>query len=214
MHTQIKCMDGDKVNIVHIIIALLIGYAFGCIPSAYVAGKLTKNIDIRQHGSGNSGATNATRVLGKKIGILVFVGDFLKGVIAIAITWLLFKDISYVFAGVGSILGHNYPVQLGFRGGKGVATSIGVIVCITFVPALITIAIGVLVGYFTKYVSVGAIVGAVTYPILVFAFGYRGIIFYFSIIAALMLIYRHKANIQRLLNGTENKIGANKNKQL
>lgn len=200
------------MNIVHIIIGFLIGYAFGCIPSAYVAGKLTKNIDIRDYGSGNSGATNATRVLGKKIGIMVFVGDFLKGVIAIGITWLLFKDISYVFAGAGAIIGHNYPVQLKFKGGKGVATSIGVIVCITFVPALITIAIGVLVGYITKYVSVGAIVGAICYPILVYVFGYTGVILYFSIIAAFMLIYRHKANIERLKNGTENKIGANKNK--
>lgn len=207
------------------LICLLIGYAFGLFQTGYLYGKMN-HIDIRQYGSGNSGTTNALRVLGKKAGFIVFAGDFLKTVAAFAVIRLIFKnqtdsvDLLALYGGLGVVLGHNFPFYLKFKGGKGIASMAGIMFSmdwrITFVCFIIfvgTVAI-------TRYVSLGSILVAVTFFILIVLFGINGSyrvslnhqIEFFGTAAVLsgMALWRHRANIIRLLHGTENKLWGNK----
>ena len=204
------------------IASLLIGYLFGIIQTAYFYGKMN-GIDIREHGSGNAGTTNALRVLGKKAGAIVFAGDFLKCFISVHLVQLIFKNsaadflpLVAMYAATGCILGHNFPVQLNFRGGKGIACTagllasfdvrIGVIALLTFLAIVIA----------TRYVSLGSIVIVTEFLLCCIIFGQLGFygvsqavlieIYVLASFLAVMAIYRHRANIVRLLNGTENRI--------
>ena len=208
------------------LIALAIGYMMGAFQTGYFSGK-AHGIDIRQHGSGNAGATNTLRTLGWKAGVLTFAGDSLKAVGAVLIA-THFLGGSFVgdlrvlglYAGLGAVLGHNFPFYLGFKGGKGIACTAGVAfaVCPEAVPACLTVFVVCL--WLTKYVSLGSILMASLFIIQVVEFNWLGALgvpaenilemdalaFAFGILA----IWRHKANIQRLLAGTENKVGSKK----
>lgn len=189
----------------------VIAYFMGSLPNGVFIGKKIKGIDIREHGSGNSGATNAYRVLGAKCGIVVLVADILKGLIPLMLADVAgIKGIPLLLIGIIAIVGHSLSIFLDFKGGKGVATSLGVFLYL--VPQVMLIVVGAFIGvvYFTKYISLASIVGAGLLPILTLFMPLRdGIdrpsIFIISLFMGLFVIYRHRTNITRLLNGTENK---------
>ncbi|MBO5261165.1 MAG: glycerol-3-phosphate 1-O-acyltransferase PlsY [Coprococcus sp.] len=205
-------------------ICLVGGYGAGLIQTAYIYGKL-KGVDIREHGSGNSGTTNALRVLGKKAGLIVFLGDFLKGIIACSLTHIILGQMGIgniytfvLYTGLGVVLGHNFPFYMQFKGGKGIAAGSGMIiglwdwrlVVILLVAFIVSVAV-------TKYVSVGSITIMIGFFVLYTVFAIRGDYDFTSkammiegiimsgIIAA-MAVFRHRQNISRLIAGTENKL--------
>ena len=193
------------------ILFVLLAYFMGSLPNGVIIGKKVKGIDIRDHGSGNSGATNAYRVLGAKCGIVVLIADVLKGLLP-----LFFADMAGIsglpllLIGITAVVGHSLSMFLDFNGGKGVATSLGVFLYLVPQVMLIVVAAFIGVVYFTKYISLASIVGAGLLPILTLFMPLRdGInrpsIFIISLFMGLFVIYRHRANITRLLNGTENK---------
>jgi acyl phosphate:glycerol-3-phosphate acyltransferase len=186
---------------------ILLSYLVGSIPSAIIVGKLWKGIDVREHGSGNIGATNVFRVLGAGPGIVVLLLDALKGGIgAYCGTIWLGPGWGAVLGGIVAIIGHNWPVWLKFKGGRGVATGLGVIA--TLVPQITLVVLLVFIGivYVTRYVSLGSIVAAVLVPPLMLVFHEPLPYLVFGIVASFFVVIRHHANIQRLLNGTELKI--------
>jgi len=190
--------------------SLLIGYLLGSVSFSHLAGKLLKGIDIRQHGSGNAGATNTLRVLGKGPGITVLLLDMLKGVAAVWIAGLLSGGdaLIQVLAGLCVIAGHNWPVFFGFRGGKGIATTIGVMVTLAFLPALIAGLVAIATIALTRYVSLGSLLFTAILPILIWFMGYPIAIFILSLLLFVFAWIRHRSNIGKLLTGTENKLGA------
>lgn len=223
-------------------LAVVVGYLLGSIPSGYFVGR-RYGIDIRQHGSGNIGATNVVRVLGKKPGYAVFTCDMLKGVLAVVIVLRVAQSLiaravdqgvdlaglinvapigspeqylAYVrgaatpagiVAAIACILGHNFPVWLRFRGGKGVATTVGVLLGLMPVALLISAVVWVVVFYSLRYVSLASLLAAAVLPISVWFFKVRSggnwPLFYFSLVAVALIFWRHRANIARLLEGTE-----------
>ncbi|HJV46544.1 MAG TPA: glycerol-3-phosphate 1-O-acyltransferase PlsY [Bacillota bacterium] len=192
--------------------AVLIGYVLGSISFSYLIAKWKAGIDIREHGSGNAGATNTLRVLGRGPGILVLFLDAIKGIVAILIvSGLLHGDEAQLAAaGFGAILGHNWPVFFGFRGGKGVATTIGVMAVISFYPFLISVLITILIIYFTRYVSLGSLVFFILMPIIMYLKADPTAFVIMAILVGIIGIIRHSANIKRLIKGTESKLGQKK----
>ena len=192
-----------------LIIIALLSYLIGCFSSAYFVGKVFKRIDIRAHGSGNVGSTNAMRVMGKKLGILTFLLDFSKGIIAVLIGYWVLEFNGGLIASIFVVIGHDWPVFIGFRGGKGVATTLSALAILNFPTALIAIIIGVVVAIISKYVSLGSIVFLSLIPIIstMMTKSFNKQLFITTIILALIGIYRHKENIKRIIKGTENKIG-------
>lgn len=208
------------------LICLLIGYVCGLFETGYFYGKL-HHIDIREHGSGNSGATNTLRTLGKKAGLIVFLGDALKCVAAAVIVYFLFRNtkgdmmpLLKMYAGAGAVLGHNYPFYLKFKGGKGIAATGGLIFATNIWMAVIAFAIFASVVAVTKYVSVGSLVVVLVFIAEVVLYGQTGHFYMeqpylyelygIAVLLAISAFYKHRANIVRLKNGTENKIGAKK----
>jgi glycerol-3-phosphate acyltransferase PlsY len=183
---------------------LIIAYLLGAIPFGYLIGKW-KGLDIRQKGSGNIGATNVARVLGKQYGIAVFVLDFLKGFIPtyIAVRWFGLDSWMVTWVGLAAVLGHMFTPFLGFKGGKGVATSAGVLFGISPLLGLITLAVWFIVYKLSGYVSLGSIIAAFTAIFLggMFAFP-KNVLFLIGIVAVLILI-KHKSNVERLIEGRE-----------
>ncbi|SFH85407.1 glycerol-3-phosphate acyltransferase PlsY [Selenomonas ruminantium] len=190
-------------------IACLIAYLLGSIPNGLVFGKLLWHIDLREHGSHNIGATNAWRTLGKGPGFLIFLLDFLKGALSVWLGSLLVgTPLAMVLAGVLAIVGHSCSLFLKFKGGKGVATGLGVIVMMMPLPALIVFLVWLAIVKISGYVSLGSIVAAALVPVLAWQFGYPVEYIGFGVLAAAFIIIRHHANIGRLLSGTESKIKA------
>lgn len=183
---------------------VLLAYFLGNFSASYVIGKLTANIDIRHHGSGNAGTTNVMRTLGYKAAVMTLIIDCLKGVLAVYIARRYGSENLALVAGIAVVIGHNWPILLGFKGGKGIATTIGVGLSIHTSIALICIFIGIILLIKFKYVSLSSIVGITLLPVLMISQGWN--YFIFGLILCLLAIYRHKENIQRLLNGTERKI--------
>ena len=195
---------------------LLGSYLFGSIPFGYLAGKIG-GIDIRKVGSGNIGATNVVRTLGKRYGYPVFLLDFLKGFGAVKISMSIATDgrlewgspeIFGVFAAVGSVIGHSFPLWLKFRGGKGVATSAGALFGLMPLATLIAVVIWVLVFWFTRYVSVASLVTSVTLPLIILIMTrlnqiHGNALFYSSLGIAAVVIWRHRSNFSRLMRGNE-----------
>lgn len=187
---------------------IILPYIIGCFSSAYIIGKAFKKIDIRNFGSGNVGSTNALRVMGAKLGIFTFLLDILKGVVAVYIGRFILGEIGGLIAGLSVVIGHNWPVFIGFKGGKGVATSIGVLLTlfgiIIFIPLIITLIIILI----SKYVSLGSLSFLVLTPIVYWIIAKPFDIRYFllSLALAMLGIIRHKENIKRLINGNESKI--------
>lgn len=204
---------------------LCIAGAFLCgsVPFGYFAGKL-KGIDIRQHGSGNIGATNVIRVCGKGIGIPVFILDMMKGLVpTLAPHWLMagpevggaWISAAAVACGFAAILGHMFTPWLGFKGGKGVATAAGVLLGIAPVAMLVALAAWLIVFFTTRFVSLASIASAVAVPSTMAALMWRAqrwdwVLLSFGIVLGVLVIVRHRANIQRLLAGTESKAGGRK----
>ena len=206
------------------LLCVVIGYLFGLIQTGYIYGKI-KNIDIRKHGSGNAGTTNALRTLGWKAGVITFIGDSLKCVVAVTVVQLLFiqdprQALYSMYAGFGSVLGHNFPFYLKFKGGKGIASTAGLILALHPRMFLIVAAVFIGIVLFTQYLSLASISIMILFVTMVVVKGQSGMLFvsnadlyeYYAlaIVLALLAIWRHRANIKRLLNGTENKTDVRK----
>ena len=202
-------------------ISAVLGYLIGSVNTSIVLSKLKKN-DIRKHGSGNAGATNTLRVMGKTAAAFVLLGDALKAVVSILLAWLvayLFRQgpdiVAYCkyIAALTTVLGHNFPVFFGFRGGKGILTSVAVMFMLDWRIALIVLFVGVMLIVLTRDVSLGSLAGCALYPLFALAFYSSEPLLYkkMQIVLALLLgllgIWRHKSNIKKLLAGTESKIG-------
>ena len=211
------------------IICLVMGYVFGLFQTGFIYGK-SKGIDIRQHGSGNSGSTNALRVMGVKAGLIVFMGDFLKTVIPCFLVRILFRSQpGYIYvlilcAGFGVILGHNFPFYMNFKGGKGIAASSGVIFSLVFFDWKF-LALGIITFFvalaLTKYVSFSSLCLMTGFFLEMIIFGQLNMVHNLNqsekiesyILVGIMMVLsyiRHKDNIKRLVNGTERKIGQKK----
>ena len=185
----------------------VIAYLVGSIPSGLILGKLFWHTDLRKYGSHNIGATNAWRTLGKVPGIIVFLTDSLKGQAGVLLGLsLVGTPLAAVIGGLLSIVGHSFSLFLRFHGGKGVATSLGVLTMLMGNVTLIVFALWFTIVYMTRYVSLGSVVAGVLTPILAALFAYPMEYIVFTVIAALLVIVRHRENIKRLMNGTENKI--------
>lgn len=216
-----------------VFIAVIIGYLLGSIPFGFLVSK-ARGIDIRQHGSGNIGATNVFRTLGRKWGVLVFVLDVLKGVIAVRLAmsavplpfaspgiiqgsaegiWVQIGTYHMsaalflaIVAGFGCFLGHCFPVWLGFKGGKGVAVGAGILIGLAPLVAVLGLAVWGISFYTTRYVSLASILAALSLPIFAWVLErHIGVIFWFCVVISALAIWRHRGNIQRLLAGTESR---------
>ncbi len=219
----------------NLIIIAALSYLVGSIPTSIILTKIIKGVDVRNYGSGNAGATNASRVLGKKYGLLVVILDALKGVIAVIIIARLyfgnfpfpndtpFDDFTLVqfIAGISAVIGHIWTVFAGFKGGKGIATGLGVLISIVTVDMLVAVGIFILVASLSRYISLASISAAISVPIIMIIrenlFGidipsYHTMLpFVFTL--AFLVIYKHKANIRRLWYGNERKISLSKIKK-
>ena len=206
--------------------ALVIGYAVGLFQTGYLYGK-SKGIDIRSEGSGNAGTTNSLRVLGVKAGLITFLGDLFKAILAVALVHFLFREkypqavkVLELYAGFGAVLGHNFPFYLKFQGGKGIACTSGMILAVCPLAAPFCLFLFITSIAVTRYVSLGSILVVCSYLAQVILFGqlgYLGVVseylpeFYVvSACFTAMGLWRHRANIKRLLTGTENKFGVKK----
>ena len=202
------------------LLCLLIGYVFGLFQTGYIYGK-TQQVDIRKMGSGNAGTTNALRTLGWKAAAITFVGDLLKCVIAIGLVRIIYKDNAMVellafYAGLGAVLGHNFPFYMKFKGGKGIAATTGLILAIHPVMFLIVAVIFLAILLTTQYVSLGSILIMICFVIEVIVYGQNGgfdisgkslyELYIIAIVLALLACFQHRSNIKRLLTKTENKI--------
>jgi acyl phosphate:glycerol-3-phosphate acyltransferase len=194
------------------VIAIILSYLLGSISFSILVARWLRKIDIRDHGSGNAGATNTLRVLGKGPAIAVFLLDILKGSLAVLIGKWLGDDSAWVpvACGLAAIAGHNWPLYFRFKGGKGIATTIGALVIWAFMPTLIAGIVAILIIVFTRYVSLGSIIFAVGLPILFLLFGLDTALVWGAFAVAVLAILRHRKNIVKLMNGTENKLGGNK----
>ena len=195
----------------------IFAYLAGSVPTAVWYGKIFHGIDVRQHGSGNAGATNSLRTLGKKAGIIVLIVDFLKGFLAVKAASLLSTEthsILPLIMGLAVIIGHIFPIFAQFRGGKGVATAMGVLAATVPWAALGCVLTFMIVVFITKYVSLASLLGALAFPIQLnfniwndnadkYSIGFASVIF-------VILLIMHRENIQRLIQGTESKFGAKK----
>ncbi|CAH0997154.1 Glycerol-3-phosphate acyltransferase [Emticicia aquatica] len=200
-----------------IILCTIFAYLIGSIPTAVWYGKIFHGIDVREHGSGNAGATNSLRTFGKKAGIIVLIIDFLKGFLAVFASSIFVTDATAylpLIMGIAVIMGHIFPIFAQFRGGKGVATAMGVLVATFSWAALGCVVVFALIVFFTKYVSLGSILGAMAFPIqLSFNIWNNNADVYSQVFAWLIFVIltiMHRQNIQRLLLGTESKFGAKK----
>ena len=208
------------MNIIHLIVTAIISYLIGSVNFSILLSRIISGEDIRKSGSGNAGATNMLRTYGKKMGVITLLLDVLKGVIAILVCRLVFPQTAQVLAYVAGVfvaLGHNFPLYFGFKGGKGVATSLGVILMLDWRVGLIVLVCAILVMALTKYVSLGSILGGasviIVYILKFFVFkSIDAVQLICIVILGGLLIIRHHANIKRLINGTENKLGSKKEK--
>lgn len=207
------------------LICLAIGYVLGLFQTGYIYGKMN-NIDIRKYGSGNAGTTNALRVLGKKAGLIVFAGDAAKTILSCVLARVIFAgnpdvDMLVLYAGFGAILGHNFPFYLGFKGGKGIAATAGILASTDWRMCVVCGIIFIVTVALTRYVSLGSILVVIAFFIMAVVFGHAGdytvsaaSLPEFYILAGVimvMAIWRHRANIKRLLGGTENKLWGSRN---
>ena len=205
------------------VLLILIAYVLGSIPNALWVGKTFKNIDVREHGSKNTGSTNAARVLGPKLGIFTLILDILKGALPTYLGIVLGADLltrmtgidklDIIVIGMAAILGHTFSLFLKFKGGKAVATTLGVFLVLVPYAILILLVVFFVIFGLTKYVSLASIVSAVALPITVYLTTRHIPLTILGIIIGLLVIIRHKENIKRLINGTESKLSFSKDKK-
>ena len=205
------------------VLLILIAYVLGSIPNALWVGKTFKNIDVREHGSKNTGSTNAARVLGAKLGIFTLILDILKGALPTYLGIVLganlltritgIDKLDIIVIGMAAILGHTFSLFLKFKGGKAVATTLGVFLVLVPYAILILLVVFFVIFGLTKYVSLASIVSAVALPITVYLTTRHIPLTILGIIIGLLVIIRHKENIKRLINGTESKLTFSKDKK-
>lgn len=218
----------------NLLIIVILSYLVGSIPTGILITKAVKGIDIRQHGSGNAGGTNVFRILGWKYGVLTILLDALKGAVAVILIARLylgdfpfpnatpFDDFTLVqiFAGLFAVIGHIWTIFASFKGGKGIATSLGFLIAIITIDMLLALAVFFVVVTISRYVSLGSILAAISVPLILIVRenifhvdiqGYHTIL-PFAIFIALLVIYTHRANVGRLLKGNENRISLSKKK--
>lgn len=198
------------------LLSLIIGYFIGCISSAFIVSKVMKT-DLRKQGSGNLGSTNALRVLGLKAGLATFAGDVLKSVLAFVICTLLFPDetvLAGVYACVGVMLGHDFPFYLNFKGGKGIAVTIGLVICLSVLVspwvAVVAFTVGIIAVAVSHYISVGSIAFSVVIPICIYFSDMPTEVLIVTILTGCLAIWLHRGNIGRLRAGTENRFSFKK----
>jgi acyl phosphate:glycerol-3-phosphate acyltransferase len=190
----------------HVILAFVVGYLLGSIPFGIIVTRLGGGVDPRSIGSGNIGATNVLRSGNKKLAALTLLGDALKGTLAAVLGFALGGEATALAAGLGAFLGHLFPVWLGFKGGKGVATYLGVVLGLAPVGALAFAVVWLTSAKLSKYSSLSALLASVLTPVVLMVLGYGRIAALMAVLAALLWIM-HRDNIRRLLAGTEGKIG-------
>lgn len=219
----------------NLLFIIVLSYLVGSIPVSIIMTKIVKGVDVRDFGSGNAGGTNASRVLGKKYGVLVILLDAMKGVIAVVLISRLylgsfpfpnttpFDDFTLVqiIAGIAAIIGHIWTIFAGFKGGKGIATGLGVLISIVTIDLLVALGVFLTVMYISKYISLASISAAISVPLIMIVreniFGvdiqsYHTIL-PFVIGIALLVVYTHRGNVERLLSGSENRISLSKKKK-
>ncbi|MFS0722666.1 glycerol-3-phosphate 1-O-acyltransferase PlsY [Paenibacillus sp. 1P07SE] len=199
--------------ILEAVLGVVISYLLGSIAFSIVIARWVKGIDIRQHGSGNAGATNTLRVLGKGPAVAVLLLDAAKGIAAVLIgRWLGGDHTEWVasLCGLAAVFGHNWPIWFRFKGGKGIATTVGVMATLAFVPSLLAGVLAILVIVLTRYVSVGSLVFALMTPFLILVIDQSMPLFWAGLVVALLAVVRHRKNLSNLIQGTENKLGAKK----
>ena len=211
---------------------IILSYLVGSIPTSIIISKLFHGIDIREHGSGNAGGTNVMRVLGLKKGLLVIILDALKGAVAVVFVARLhygglpFQNVSpfddftlvHIIAGIAAVIGHIWTIFAGFRGGKGIATALGMLIMIVTIDMLVALGIFILVVSISRYVSLGSILAALSVPLtLIFRENILhdhiqsyGTLLPFVVAVSLLVVFTHRKNVMRLINGTENKISFKK----
>lgn len=190
------------------IIAIIIGYLLGSIPTGIIVAKWTKGIDIRDYGSGSTGATNVLRTAGKKAAVVVFAVDILKGILSVIMARYFTDSLWWIgSAGFMSVIGHNYPIFSRFKGGKGIATTLGVFVVLVPLPTLIGLGAWIVCVAIWRYVSLASITGILVFSIVSLILSAPVAYKFYSLLILLPIIYRHKENIKRLLEGKESKIG-------
>ena len=197
----------NEVGILHFLLGFVLGHVCGSVPSGLWLVQAFHGIDIRNYGSKNIGTTNVFRTVGPKTAVLVLIADAFKGILAVGIMSYFFHNpLLDVVTALGALLGHNYSLFLGFKGGKGVATALGLL--IFMMPKVAVASFGIWLGcvLLTRYVSLGSIMAAIFTPPLAWSLGYPSAYVIFSVIAAFFVVLRHKENIHRLLTGTESKI--------
>ena len=213
------------------VLCVIVGYCFGMIQTAFILGKL-KGIDIREHGSGNSGTTNALRVMGKKAGAICFVMDAVKAIVPMVAVYFIFRNGAYaqiepllrMYVGVGVVLGHNFPFYMGFKGGKGIMATGGISVGMGLWSFLCVAGTFFLTFFITHYVSLGSLLMYIAFVVVMIVEGQMGMLHMSSahcmelyIIAILMMVmafYRHRGNIGRLIHGNERKTYLTKKNKL
>lgn len=200
------------------IIVAIIAYLLGSISFSVIFSKKMAGFDVRQKGSGNAGTTNVLRSVGKKAAAITLICDILKGVVAILIAYLVGKIVKDLnnsllvqIAGIAVIIGHTFPIFFGFKGGKGIATSLGVLLVTNWNIGLICLIFALVLMILTRIVSLGSIAAAILFPVLVMfmpsnAYIVEGNYIVYAIILAVLVVFNHRANVKRLLNGTENKL--------
>ncbi len=208
--------------LVYYILMAIIAYAIGSISFSVIFSKKMAGFDVREKGSGNAGSTNVLRTVGKKAAVLTLICDILKGIVAILLAILLgyiVKELDSALlvqiSAIAVIVGHTYPAFFGFKGGKGVATSLGVLLLINWQIGLICLVFALVIMALTRMVSAGSVLAAILFPILTLFIGkeffiVQGNYFIFSIIMALIVSFNHRSNISRILDGQENKISFKK----
>ena len=197
----------NEVGIFYFVLGFVLGHLCGSIPSGLWIVQALHGIDIRNYGSKNIGTTNVFRTVGPKTAVMVLLADALKGIVAVWLVSAYFHNpVLDVVTALGALLGHNYSVFLGFKGGKGVATALGLLVFLMPKVAPCSFGVWLVLVLATRYVSLGSIVAAIVTPFLAWYMEYPLAYVIFSAIAAFFVVLRHKENIQRLLSGTESKI--------
>ncbi|CAM4222986.1 glycerol-3-phosphate 1-O-acyltransferase PlsY [Paenibacillus tarimensis] len=194
------------------VLAIVISYLLGSISFSILIAKWVKGIDIRNHGSGNAGATNTLRVLGKGPAAAVFLLDVAKGIAAVWLGYWLSGGNGWIQAacGLAAITGHNWPVWFRFKGGKGIATTIGVMASLAFLPSLVAGIAAIASIAITRYVSLGSLIFAGLAPVMMLVFNAEASIFWTSLLLGVYAFIRHRTNIKKLVQGKENKLGAKK----
>ena len=196
---------------ISLVLCCAVSYLLGSIPNGLIIGKVIWGIDLREYGSKNIGATNAWSTIGKAAGLSIFLLDFLKGFISAYIgVNVAGTELAGVICGMMAIVGHSWSLFMSFKGGKSVATGLGVIAMLMPVVTVVVFAVWFVIVYVTRYVSLGSIVAAIIVPVLAYVLDYSSEYILFGVLTSAFVTYRHKSNIIRLMSGTENKIKAGK----